>query len=112
MKRFAVFAIAVVMSVLFAACNNADDSTVPSKQTSAQSTENTKSTNSTRETTERTTERTTRATEKTTEKTTRERTTESGTGSTSQENDLFEEGTVSSGSGEGVIDQIEDNMTR
>ena len=25
MKRFAVFAIAVVMSVLFAACNNADD---------------------------------------------------------------------------------------
>lgn len=108
MKRFAVFAIAVVMSVLFAACNNADDSTVPSKQTSAQSTENTKSTNSTRETTERTT----RATEKTTENTTRERTTESGTGSTSQENDLFEEGTVSSGSGEGVIDQIEDNMTR
>lgn len=143
MKRFAVLTIAIVMSVLFAACRNDNNSNVPAKQTS-QSTE--ESTTSTKKSTKESTTKSTSA--ENTEKTTRE--SESGTamdrtnedsmdgtelapyetdnmnndgingdinetsydGTGTNFDDLFEEGTVSNGSGEGVIDQIGDDIMR
>lgn len=135
MKRFTVLSIAIVMSVLFAACRNDNNSNVPAKQTSQSTEESTTSTKSTKESTTKSTrtERTTRASES---ETTMDRTNEDGMGGTElapyetdnmnnddiNENaydgtgtnfdDLFEEGTVSNGSGEGVIDQIGDDIMR
>lgn len=111
MKRFAVLTIAIVMSVLFAACTDANDSNVPAKQTS-QSTEESTTSASTKESTTKSTstERTTRASES---KTTVDRTNETTMDNTETNfDDFFEEGTVSNGSGEGVIDQIGDDIMR
>lgn len=130
MKRFAVFAIAIVMSVLFTACSD-NNSNVPAKQTTQTTTEK----ESTQSTTKSTKENTTKSTQST-EKTTRESSTQAtddinNTNDISTElapyetdndtdingtlfnetgsnfDDLFEEGTVSNGSGEGVIDRID-----
>lgn len=139
MKRFAVLTIVIVMSVLFAACRNDNNSNVPAKQTSQSTEESTTSTKSTKESTTKSTstERTTRASES---ETTMDRTNEDGMGGTelapyetdnmnndgvndginessydgtgTNFDDLFEEGTVSNGSGEGVIDQIGDDIMR
>ena len=140
MKRFAVLTIAIVMSVLFAACRNDNNSNVPAKQTSQSTEESTTSTKkSTKESTTKSTsaERTTRASES---ETTMDQTNEDSMGGTelapyetdnmnnngidngtnetsfnetgSNFDDLFEEGTVSNGSGEGVIDQIGDDIMR
>ncbi len=135
MKRFAVLTIAIVMSVLFAACRNDNNSNVPAKQTSQSTEESTTSMKSTKESTTKSTstERTTRASES---ETTMDRTNEDSMGGTelapyetdnmnndginetifnetgSNFDDLFEEGTVSNGSGEGVIDQIGDDIMR
>ena len=139
MKRFAVLTIAIAMSVLFAACRNDNNSNVPTKQTSQSTEERTTRTKSTKESTTKSTsaERTTRASEA---ETTMDRTNEDSIGSTelapyetdnmnndgtndginetsyddtgTNLDDLFEEGTVSNGSGEGVIDQIGDDIMR
>lgn len=139
MKRFAVLTIAIVMSVLFAACRNDNNSNVPAKQTSQSTEESTTSTKSTKESTTKSTsaERTTRASES---ETTMDQTNEDNMDGTelvpyetdnmnndgvndginetifnetgSNFDDLFEEGTVSNGSGEGVIDQIGDDIMR
>ena len=139
MKRFAVLTIAIVMSVLFAACRNDNNSNVPAKQTSQSTEESTTSTKSTKESTTKSTsaERTTRASES---ETTMDQTNEDNMDGTelapyetdnmnndgvndginetifnengSNFDDLFEEGAVSNGSGEGVIDQIGDDIMR
>lgn len=64
MKRFAVFAIAIVMSVLFTACSD-KNSNVPAKQTTQTTTER-ESTQSTTKSTKENTTKTTQSTEKTT----------------------------------------------
>ncbi len=120
MKRFAVLTIAIVMSVLFAACRDNNNSNVPAKQTTQSSKESTTSTKSTKENTTSTNnirENPTKSTEnaaRTSESpTTVERTNETIFDETGSDfDDLFEEGTVSNGSGEGVIDQIGDDITR
>ena len=140
MKRFTILTIAIAMSVLFVACGNDNKSNVPAKQTSQSTEENTTSTKkSTKESTTKSTstERTTRASES---ETMMDRTNEDSIGGTelapyetdnmnndgindginetsydgtgTNFDDLFEEGTVSNGSGEGVIDQIGDDIMR
>lgn len=125
MKRFAVLTIAIVMSVLFAACRDNNNSNVPAKQTTQSSKESTTSTKSTKENTTSTNNTRESATKSTSAKstenaartsespTTVERTNETIFNETGSDfDDLFEEGTVSNGSGEGVIDQIGDDITR
>ncbi len=111
MKRFAVFAIAIVMSVLFTACSD-KNSNVPAKQTTQTTTEK-ESTQSTEKTTR---ESNTQATDTnntndiSTEPAPYETDNDTGVDGTlfdeigSDFDNLFEEGTVSNGSGEGVID--------
>ncbi len=135
MKRFTVLTIAIVMSVLFAACRDNNNSNVPAKQTTQSSKESTTSTKSTKENTTSTnnTRESTTSTNSTRENTTKSTSAESTEKATSTSesptavestnetifnetgsdlDDLFEEGTVSNGSGEGVIDQIGDDITR
>lgn len=127
MKRFAVFAIAIVMSVLFTACSD-NNANVPAKQTTQTTTER-ESTQSTTKSTKESTTKTTQSTEKTTgesntqatddRNTTNDISTELAPYETDNDtgvdgtffdeigsdfDNLFEEGTVSNGSGEGMVD--------